>query len=250
MDNITGGVVQTQPIQSQPIQNGQVQQNVQVQPVQPIVQAQPQPQQNVQLFTQEQVNSIVGGRVNQLNQKNAELSAQINQLTQLNADYLAKLTGYQNKEIAAKAGVPAQFVDYAIYEAGKLAVNGKSFEDAIKEIASANAQLFGANQMGNQSAPVTPNGQQIQQGLAPIQATQQQAPQAQPQIQAQAQVQPSQAQPIVQPTQAQPQPAQYQAVQPTVFSGATSVAQPNGISSNNLNAEVSAFLASKTGKAK
>lgn len=131
-------------------------------------------QNNQALFTQEQLNSIISNRINPLNQKIQELNTQLAQEQQLSQSYLNELTGFKNRESAVKAGVPAQFVDFAVFEASKLAVNGKSFDDAMKEYVASNGQLFGVSQMNNQTQQtVSPAVQQVTQDVAnPAQSVQ------------------------------------------------------------------------------
>lgn len=126
-------------------------------------------QQGIQgMFTQEQLNSIISNRINPLNQRIQDLSNQLAQAQQLSQSYLSELTSMKNRESAINAGVPAQFLDFAIFEANKLAVNGKSFDDAIKEYVATNGQLFGVSQMDNQAqqAVNTPTVMQATQGVA------------------------------------------------------------------------------------
>ena len=140
---------------------------------QPLVNNQ-QAQSNQALFTQEQLNSIISNRINPLNQKIQELNTQLAQAQQLSQSYLNELTGFKNRESAVKAGVPAPFVDFAVFEASKLAVNGKSFDDAIKEYVASNGQLFGvSNQSGQTQQTTSPVSQQVTQVTAtPAQNTQ------------------------------------------------------------------------------
>jgi len=162
--------------------NGQVvaqQQQVQAQVVSTVPVQQPgvtnqQAQNSQALFTQEQLNSIISGRINPLNQKIQELNAQLTQAQQLSQSYLNELTGFKNRESAVKAGVPSQFVDFAVFEASKLAVNGKSFDDAIKEYVASNGSLFGVSQMNNQTQQTaSPAVQRVTQGVAnPAQSVQ------------------------------------------------------------------------------
>lgn len=157
--NVNGQVVaQQQQVQAQVVNTVPVQQ--------PVVNV--QPAQNTQeIFTQKQLNSIISGRINPLNQKIQELNAQLAQAQQLSQSYLNELTGFKNRESAVKAGVPAQFVDFAVFEASKLAVNGKSFEDAMKEYVASNGSLFGVSQMNNQvQQTASPAVQQTTQGVA------------------------------------------------------------------------------------
>lgn len=106
---------------------------------------------NQGLFTQDQLNGIITGRVNPLNQKIAELTAQLNTQQQIANTYLTELTGLkQTSHLSKTLGVPEQFVDYVKFEAGKRAVNGKSFEDAASEFVSANQNLFAVSSLGSQ----------------------------------------------------------------------------------------------------
>lgn len=104
------------------------------------------------VFTQEQVNNIIAGRVNALNRKITELSGQLSQQQQLASSYLNELTGFKQRESAVSAGVKKEFIDFAIFEANKLAVNGKSFDDAIKEYIASNKQYCDIPEVANQGA--------------------------------------------------------------------------------------------------
>lgn len=150
MTNVNGQFVAQQPqMQAQVVNQASV--------AQPVVGV--QQTQNVQgMFTQEQLNTIISTRINSLNQKIQELTAQLAQAQQLSQSYLTELTGFKQRDVASKAGVPAQFVDFAVFEANKLAVNGKTFEDAIKEYVASNVQLFGVAQIDGQ----------VQQTTAPV----------------------------------------------------------------------------------
>lgn len=113
-----------------------------------------------QFYTKEQhqaeVNRIVQAKVNEYNGKLAALQAQ---LTQSQASYTTvynELTGYKQRDIASKAGIPSPYLDFAIFEANKLAVNGKTFEVAIQEFAAANAQLFVSPQTVGQGQQAMP----------------------------------------------------------------------------------------------
>lgn len=136
--------VQSRPIQTQVVENEYVAQHVQ------------SAQTSQALFTQEQLNSIIQGRVNPLNQRVQDLTNQLAQAQQLSQSYLNELTGYKNRETVIAAGVPAQFADFVTFEANKLAINGKSFADAVKEYTTANAQLFNINR-GIQNTQPTQN---------------------------------------------------------------------------------------------
>jgi hypothetical protein len=225
--------------------NGQVGQ-VASQVIQQVAQAAQQPAQipnqvvynqpvanNQALFSQEQLNSIISGRINPLNQKISELNTQLAQSQQLANSYLNELNGYKQRDTATKAGVPAQFVDFAVFEANKLAVNGKSFEDAMKEYVSANGSLFGvANQTTQTTVPNTPAAQQVTQGVAnPAQS-------AQTQQSVQTIQQPAQT------VQQAAQPANIQTVgaQQTLQNGSTLVQFAGNPATSNVDGEVDAFL--------
>lgn len=149
LTNVTPNVSLTQQnVQSQPTQTQVVNQGYPTQPIQSAPSSQA-------LFTQEQLNSIIQGRVNPLNQRVQDLTSQLAQAQQMSQSYLNELQGYKNKEIVASAGVPAYMQEFVAFEAQKLAVNGKSFADAVKEYTQANAQLFNINQ-GTQNTQPTP----------------------------------------------------------------------------------------------
>lgn len=128
------------------------------------------------LFTQEQLNSIISGRINALNQKVGELSTALEKSNKLTEQYHEELEGYKRKEIALKEGISAELVDYAIFSANKMVSKDKSFEDALKEFKASNATLFGVTQQAgsseNGSTQANNNGQPSQQAGGQ-QATQQ-----------------------------------------------------------------------------
>ena len=150
MNNLTNKTtdvsITQQNVQSQPTQTQAVNQWYPAQPVQSA-------QNSQALFTQEQLNSIIQGRVNPLNQRVQDLTNQLAQAQQLSQSYLSELQGYKNKEIVANAGVPAYMQDFVVFEAQKLAVNGKSFADAVKEYTQANAQLLNIGQSIQNTQP-------------------------------------------------------------------------------------------------
>lgn len=119
------------------------------------------------VFTQEQLNSIISGRINPLNQSISDLKTQLADSQKLNASYLNELNGFKNRDSVVKAGVPSQFVDFAVFEANKLAVGGKTFDDAIKEYVASNASLLGVSNVGGQaSTPASPAGVNTTQSVA------------------------------------------------------------------------------------
>ena len=234
MTNVNGQLgVQPQQMQAQVVNTAPVQQ--------PVVATQPV-QNNQALFTQEQLNSIISGRINPLNQKISELNAQLAQAQQLSQSYLNELTGFKQRDAAVKAGVPTQFVDFAVFEANKLAVNGKTFDVAIKEYVASNGSLFGVSQSGSQVQP-TPTpvvGQTTQVVANPAQTIQAQqinngAVGAVPNAQV------VNTQPVV--TNQNVQPSVGVVPQMNVQYGATSVQTAgNPANTNNIDSQVDAFL--------
>lgn len=236
MTNVTGQLgVQPQQMQAQVVNTAPVQQ--------PVVTTQPV-QNNQALFTQEQLNSIISGRINPLNQKINDLNTQLAQAQQLSQSYLNELTGFKQRDAAVKAGVPTQFVDFAVFEANKLAVNGKSFEDAIKEYVASNGQLFGVSQNGSQVQPTsTPVvGQTTQVVANPAQTIQaQQTNNGVVGVVPNAQV--VNTQPVV--SNQNVQPVIGVSPQMNVQYGATSVQTAgNPANTNNIDSQVDAFLKS------
>ena len=120
-----------------------------------------------QLFTQAQVNDIVSSRVNGLNEKLTTLTNQIAQLTNQSNTYLTELTAYKQRDILAQNGVPAKFNDFVAFEASKLAVNGKTFEDGVKEFVTGNQELFSTNISATVQTPTTSSVSQQVTGYNP-----------------------------------------------------------------------------------
>lgn len=152
-------------LNNETVNAGQVEQSV-------APQADVAPQSTGHTFTQEQLNSIISGRINPLNQKVAELSTQLAKAEKLTAQYHDELESYKRKEIALKEGISADLVDYAIFGASKLVSKDKSFEDALKEFKASNTTLFGVTQQAsgseNGSTQTNNNGQQAQQNSSTV----------------------------------------------------------------------------------
>ena len=91
-------------------------QQTQVQQTQQTAQVQNNSQ---RLLTQDQVNDIVAERVNGMTAKYNALNTQYEQLSKNLTDAVSELQTYKNKELATKAGVQSQFVDFVLYEAKK-----------------------------------------------------------------------------------------------------------------------------------
>ena len=98
------------------------------------------------MFTQEQVNSIVSGRVGALNAKIAELNSALETSQADASKFKAELDQYKQKADLAKAGIPESIADYAIFEISKLDGNGKTFAENAVEYAKANESFIKAIQ--------------------------------------------------------------------------------------------------------
>lgn len=104
-----------------------------------------QTQQNAQvqnnsqrLLTQDQVNDIVADRVNGMTAKYNTLNAQYEQLSKNLTAAVNELQSYKNKELATKAGVQSQFVDFVLYKAEQMTTDKKGIESAIADFVKAN----------------------------------------------------------------------------------------------------------------
>lgn len=90
------------------------------------------------LLTQDQVNDIVAERVNGMTAKYNALNTQYEQLSKNLTTAVNELQSYKNKELATKAGVQSQFVDFVLYEAEKMTTDKKGIESAIADFVKAN----------------------------------------------------------------------------------------------------------------
>lgn len=117
---------------------------------------------NAKLFSQDELNAIVQSRVNNLNQKITDLNGQLAKATADASAYKAQLEGFAQKEQAVKLGIKSEFIDFAIFNANKLAVDGKTFEVALGEYAAANKALLGIPDVqGNNNQNSSPNSNNI-----------------------------------------------------------------------------------------
>lgn len=110
-------------------------QQTQVQQTQQTAQVQNNSQ---RLLTQDQVNDIVAERVNGMTAKYNALNTQYEQLSKNLTTAVNELQTYKNKELATKAGVQSQFVDFVLYEAEKMTTDKKGIESAIADFVKAN----------------------------------------------------------------------------------------------------------------
>ena len=110
-------------------------QQTQVQQTQQTTQVQNNSQ---RLLTQDQVNHIVAERVNGITAKYNALNTQYEQLSKNLTTAVNELQSYKNKELATKAGVQSQFVDFVLYKAEQMTTDKKGIESAIADFVKAN----------------------------------------------------------------------------------------------------------------
>lgn len=129
------------------------------QPQQPQAQQSQPNQQSAGLFTQEQVNAIVSGRVSQLNAKITEMTKTIETLNADAESYKTKIADYETSSALTKAGIPDNLTDYVKFEVGKLSSNGKSFADNLQDYVKANQSFIDSiKQQGQASQQNNGNG--------------------------------------------------------------------------------------------
>lgn len=120
-------------------------------------------------FSQSQLNAIIKDRVSVLNQKIADLNSQLSAEKGKVADLTSKVEDFTNKDLVSKQNIPDMYADFAIFEAKKITADGKkTFEDAIKEVATKNASMFGIQTPNGQSTQTQGNPNQVQ-GRQPVQ---------------------------------------------------------------------------------
>ena len=110
-------------------------QQTQVQQTQQTTQVQNNSQ---RLLTQDQVNDIVAERANGITAKYNALNTQYEQLSKNLTTAVNELQSYKNKELATKAGVQSQFVDFVLYKAEQMTTDKKGIESAIADFVKAN----------------------------------------------------------------------------------------------------------------
>ena len=126
---------------------------------QPQAQLQAQVQNNSQrLLTQDQVNDIVAERVNGITAKYNALNTQYEQLSKNLTTAINELQTYKNKELATKAGVQSQFVDFVLYKAEQMTTDKKGIDVAITEFVKANPYVTNDVTSTNNTNNVTNKG--------------------------------------------------------------------------------------------
>ena len=129
MDNQNNNNKDTNTVKDTNTQQTQVQQTQQTAQVQ---------NNSQRLLTQDQVNDIVAERVNGITAKYNALNTQYEQLSKNLTTAVNELQTYKNKELATKAGVQSQFVDFVLYKAEQMTTDKKGIESAIADFVKAN----------------------------------------------------------------------------------------------------------------
>ena len=125
-NNTDTNIVKDTNTQQTQVQQTQVQQTTQVQ------------NNSQRLLTQDQVNDIVAERVNGITAKYNALNTQYEQLSKNLTTAVNELQTYKNKELATKAGVQSQFVDFVLYKAEQMTTDKKGIDSAIADFVKAN----------------------------------------------------------------------------------------------------------------
>ena len=128
-NNTDTNIVKDTNAQQTQVQQTQVQQTQQTSQVQ---------NNSQRLLTQDQVNDIVADRVNGITAKYNALNTQYEQLSKNLTTAVNELQSYKNKELATKAGVQSQFVDFVLYKAEQMTTDKKGIESAIADFVKAN----------------------------------------------------------------------------------------------------------------
>ena len=110
------------------------------------------------LLTQDQVNDIVAERVNGITAKYNALNTQYEQLSKNLTTAVNELQTYKNKELATKAGVQSQFVDFVLYKAEQMTTDKKGIESAIADFVKANPYVTNDVTSTNNTNNVTNKG--------------------------------------------------------------------------------------------
>lgn len=150
MDGVTttvdGTVVQTTAQTSQT----DVSTATQVQTPAPVVQATTKPATtNVPMFTQEQVNDLIRGRVNDLNKTIGELTQELSTTKSSSASFLTELNSLKQTSVLSKLGIqlevdgkPNPMLDFLNFEIGKNVSDTKPFDVVAKEYIEGNPWLL------------------------------------------------------------------------------------------------------------
>lgn len=99
--------------------------------------------QSNRMFTQSELNAIIQDRVKGYKVQIDELSGKTKALQDSLNDMTSKYNNLEQSNSLIQLGVSEDYKDFVLFKAEKLAVNGKSLQDAIKEVVDSNKKMLG-----------------------------------------------------------------------------------------------------------
>ena len=106
-------------------------------------------------FTQDDVDRIVRGRVNEVNAKVNDLTQQLVNANAKISDMASSLVKYQQSAFLTSLGVPTELQDFVAFEANKQVSGDVTFEQAAQNFVKDKGSLYGIGVSSNN----TGNGQ-------------------------------------------------------------------------------------------
>lgn len=166
MDGVTTQVNDTVVQTSAQTSQTDVGTTTQVQTSAPVVQATTKPQTtNVPMFTQEQVNDLIRGRVNELNKTIGELTQELSTEKSRSTTFSTELNSLKQASTLSKLGIqleidgkPNPMLDYLNFEIGKRVSDTKTFDVVAKEYIEGNPWLLTPNTSTQQQSTNTEAG--------------------------------------------------------------------------------------------
>lgn len=98
---------------------------------------------STRMFSQDELNAIVQDRVKTYKTTIDTLTADKGVLEGKLSDVTSKFNSLEQSNSLRQLGVSEDFMDFVMFKAEKLAVNGKSITDAIKEVVDGNKAMLG-----------------------------------------------------------------------------------------------------------
>lgn len=100
-------------------------------------------------FTQDDVDRIVRGRVNEVNAKVNDLTQQLVTANAKISDMAASLVKYQQSAFLTSLGVPTELQDFVAFEANKQVSGDVTFEQAAQNFVKDKGSLYGIGVSSN-----------------------------------------------------------------------------------------------------
>ena len=100
-------------------------------------------------FTQDDVDRIVRGRVNEVNAKVNDLTQQLVNANAKISDMAASLVKYQQSAFLTSLGVPTELQDFVAFEANKQVSGDVTFEQAAQNFVKDKGSLYGIGVSSN-----------------------------------------------------------------------------------------------------